>query len=69
MEDRFGHGESQSMQIRNTNCFEHVHGWTMHSVMFSTFYFKKFLHSLITAHTTLSNFTVELLYFYSTEHV
>ena len=46
MEDRFAHGESQSMQTRRqmkVNCFEHVHGWTIHSVMFSTFYFKGFL--------------------------
>ena len=55
MEDRFGHGESQSMQTRRvmkvTVC-EHVHGWTVHSVMFSTFYFQKFPHSLITAYTS-----------------
>ena len=39
MEDRFGHGESQSMQTRRVmkvNC-EHVQGWTVHSVMFLTF--------------------------------
>ena len=55
VEERFGHGESQSI------VFEHVHGWTIHSVMFSTFYFQKFPHSLNTAHTTLVHFTVELL--------
>ena len=58
MEDRFGHGESQSMQTRRVmkvNC-EHVHGWTIHSVMFSTF-----PHSLITAYITLALFSVELI--------
>ena len=67
MEDRFGHGECQSMQTRRemkVNC-EHVHGWTIHSVMFSTFYFQKFPHSLIIAYIGLASIIILPLNMYS----
>ena len=64
MEDRFGHGGSQSMRTRRemkVNFFEHVHGWIIHSVMFSTFYFH---HTVITAYTSLLLYTYIYIYIY-----